>query len=173
MKRALRHILSTLILAAALLAFTGCDYVLNERTFFKTMTNMLAFPSSYMGSDIELDCFVYELSDIETGGDYTLGVRKCSSGVGCTCGNDTIIGFILDYNGDIPAPRNQSEDTNDKAWIHIAGRLESETPETIAIAAYTNGVPNGQTEYIQMFRFDVASLAVIEDYSSLAYYVTD
>ena len=110
---------------------------------------------------------------MESGEEYTLGVRKCSSGVGCTCGNDTIIGFILDYDGSIPAAKNQSEDTNDKAWIHIAGKLESETPETIAIAAYTNGVPNGQTEYIQMFRFSVSSLTAIEDYSSLAYYVTD
>ena len=51
--------------------------------------------------------------------------------------------------------------------------FRSETPETIAINAYTNGVPNGQTEYIQMFRFSVSSLTAIEDYSSLAYYVTD
>lgn len=173
MKHAIRHILSALVILAAILSGAGCDYVLNERTFFKTMTNMLAFPSSYMGSEIELDCFVYELTDVESGEAYTLGVRKCSSGVGCTCGNDTIIGFILDYDGAIPAARNQSEDTNDKAWIHISGKLESDTPETIAIAAYTNGVPNGSTESIQMFRFAVSSLSEIEDYSSLAYYVTD
>ena len=173
MKHAIRHILSALVILAAILSGAGCDYVLNERTFFKTMTNMLAFPSSYIGSEIELDCFVYELTDVESGKEYTLGVRKCSSGVGCTCGNDTIIGFILNYDGAIPAARNQSEDTNDKAWIHIAGKLESDTPETIAIAAYTNGVPNGSTEYIRMFRFAVSSLSEIEDYSSLAYYVTD
>lgn len=173
MKHAIRHILSALVILGAILSGAGCDHVLNERTFFKTMTNMLAFPSSYMGSEIELDCFVYELTDVESGKEYTLGVRKCSSGVGCTCGNDTIIGFILDYDGAIPAARNQSEDTNDKAWIHIAGKLKSDTPETIAIAAYTNGVPNGSTEYIRMFRFAVSSLSEIEDYSSLAYYVTD
>lgn len=173
MKHAIKTMLSVLAVLGILLTGAGCDYVLNERTFFKTMTNMLAFPSSYMGSTIELDCFVYELTDVESGEEYTLGVRKCSSGVGCTCGNDTIIGFILDYDGAIPAAKNQSEDTNDKAWIHIAGKLESETPETIAIAAYTDGVPNGQTEYIQMFRFSVSSLTAIEDYSSLAYYVTD
>lgn len=173
MKHAIRTLLSVLAVLCILLTGAGCDYVLNERTFFKTMTNMLAFPSSYMGSNIELDCFVYELTDVESGEEYTLGVRKCSSGVGCTCGNDTIIGFILDYDGSIPAAKNQSEDTNDKAWIHIAGKLESETPETIAISAYTDGVPNGQTEYIQMFRFSVSSLTAIEDYSSLAYYVTD
>ena len=168
MKHAIKTMLSVLAALCILLAGAGCDYVLNERTFFKTMTNMLAFPSSYMGSTIELDCFVYELTDVESGEEYTLGVRKCSSGVGCTCGNDTIIG-----DGAIPAAKNQSEDTNDKAWIHIAGKLESETPETIAISAYTDGVPNGQTEYIQMFRFLVSSLSAIEDYSSLAYYVTD
>ena len=173
MKHAIRHILSALVILAAILSGAGWDYVLNERTFLKTMTNMRGFPSWYMRSEIELDCFVYELTDVESGKEYTLGVRKCSSGVGCTCGNDTIIGFILDYDGAIPAARNQSEDTNDKAWIHIAGKLESDTPETIAIAAYTNGVPNGSTEYIQMFRFAVSSLSEIEDYSSLAYYVTD
>ena len=128
MKHAIRHILSALVILAAILSGAGCDYVLNERTFFKTMTNMLAFPSSYMGSDIELDCFVYELTDVESGKEYTLGVRKCSSGVGCTCGNDTIIGFILDYDGAIPPPAIRARTRTTRRGSTLRGSSKATHP---------------------------------------------
>ena len=171
MKHAIKTMLSVLAVLGILLTGAGCDYVLNERTFFKTMTNMLAFPSSYMGSNIELDCFVYELTDVESGEEYTLGVRKCSSGVGCTCGNDTVIGFILDYDGEIPAAKNQSADNGDKTWIHIAGSLESAEKVYVSVYAYRDGQQTENIEQIYFYRFRVDTLQEI-DGTGLQYYVT-
>jgi len=166
-----------LTLAALATVFAGCggnkDYVLDESTYFLVMTNMLYYPEQYEGSDIECDCFTYSLTDVSNGTEYICGVRKCSSGYGCTCGNDTIIGFILEYDGELPEPKNQSEDTNEKSWIHIKGQLKSSEKTTVTIYSYTDGQPNyDKTETISFLVFSVESCSVIEDYSSLNYYVT-
>lgn len=158
------------------LFLTGCgkkDYVLDEDTFFLVMTNMQYYPEQYLNSNIEFDCFMYELSDVD-GNTYTCGVRKCSSGYGCTCGNDTIIGFLLEYDGKLPAPRNQSEDTNDKAWVHLSGRLQSAEKKTVTIHAYLpdGSIDPNKTEQIVFLVFDVDSCSEIADYSGLQYYVT-
>ncbi len=173
MKRKIITIFCALCAAACLL--TGCgtgSYILNESTFFLVMTNMQYYPEQYVGAHIEYDCFVYHLEDV-TGNVYVCGVRKCSSGYGCTCGNDTIIGFLLDYDDEIPEPVNQSEDTNDKAWIHITGTLASADKTDIEIYAYTDGVIDTiKTEVISFLTFKASSVTEIEDYSGLNYYVT-
>ncbi len=176
MKRFSKKIASAIcLLCAALCLFTACggadSYELTEVTFFRVMSNMLFFPEQYLGKEVSLDCFVYEIEDAETGEKYTCGVRKCSSGYGCTCGNDTIIGFILDYAGDIPAARNQSEDTPDKTWIHISGQLADADKRYVSVRSYQNGQPTDTLEKIYFYRFAVNSLAEI-DGSGLAYYVT-
>ena len=136
------------------------------------MTNMIYYPEQYLGSLIELDCFVYEITDAETETEYICGVRKCSSGYGCTCGQDTIIGFILEYNGDIPEAKNQSEDTNEKTWIHLQGKLVNADKTYINVFAYdAEGNRTDNTEQIYMYRFQVINLYEI-DGSDLAYYVT-
>ena len=155
----------------------GCgskDYVLDEDTFFLVMTNMQYYPEQYLDSEIEFDCFMYELTDVD-GGSHICGVRKCSSGYGCTCGNDTIIGFLLNYVGTLPEPRNQSEDSNDKAWVHLSGKLQSADKTNITIHSY---LPDGtvdpdNTEQIVFLVFNVESCEEIEDYSDLQYYVTN
>lgn len=147
------------------------SYELTETTFFRVMSNMLYYPEQYLDKEVSLDCFVYEITDAETGEKYVCGVRKCSSGYGCTCGNDTIIGFILEYDGEIPAARNQSEDTSDKTWIHIAGQLLSAEKTYVSVYSYVNGEPTENLEKIYFYRFAVSSLAEI-DGSSLQYYVT-
>lgn len=161
-------------LAAVLALFAGCssEYVLNEKTFFTVMTNIQNYPSKYMGKTIEFDCFTYELTDSE-GNSYLLGVRKCSAGVGCTCGNDTVIGFILQYDGEIPAPVNQSGDDNEKTWIHVRGALESTVKKDLSIFAYDSaGNATGATETVSFLTFCADTLSVVEDYSGLNYYVT-
>ena len=160
------------------LTLSGCgdktkDWVLDEETFFLVMTNMQYYPEQYLGAKIECDCFTYELKDVDDNS-YLCGVRKCSSGYGCTCGNDTIIGFILQYDGELPVPKNQSEDSNDKAWVHLSGSLESAEKKTVTIHAY---LPDGtvdpdKTEQIVFLVFNVDDCAVIDDYSDLHYYVT-
>ena len=161
------------------LVLAGCgeqgpkDYVLDEDTFFLVMTNLMYYPEQYESSSLELDCFTYELVDVE-GNSYLCGVRKCSSGYGCTCGKDTIIGFILDSKEELPAPYRQSEDDNEKAWIHIKGHLRDAKKETIKIHAY---LPDGSldpdtVEEIVLPVFEVESFETIEDYSGLKYYVT-
>ena len=149
------------------------DYVLNEKTFFLVMTNMLWFPQQYSESNIELDCFTYELKDVE-GKSYMCGVRQCSSGYGCQCGNDTIIGFILEYDGEIPAPKNQSNDNPDKTWIHIKGKLKSPEMTTITIQSYlSDGTPDpDNTEEVLFLEFIVESCDLIDDYSNLNFYVS-
>ena len=155
--------------------FTACgtvdSYDLTETTFFRVMSNMLYYPEQYLGKSVSLDCFVYEIEDAETGETYTCGVRKCSSGYGCTCGNDTIIGFILEYAGEIPAARNQSENTSDKAWIHISGQLVDAEKRYVNVHSYQNGQPTEALEKIYFYAFAVSSLTEI-DGSGLAYYVT-
>ncbi len=172
-----RRIALLLALCLALSAAAGCggprEWVLDEDTFFLVMTNMQYYPEQYLGSTIEFDCFTYALEDT-AGNTWMCGVRKCSSGYGCTCGNDTIIGFVLDYDGALPAPRNQSEDSNDKTWVHLRGGLHGADKVTIPIHAYR---PDGtqdpdKTEEIVFLVFDVASCTEIADASGLHYYVT-
>lgn len=161
---------------ALVLLLSACgkkDYALNEDTFFLVMTNMQYYPEQYLDSEIEFDCFTYELRDVD-GNSYICGVRKCSSGYGCTCGNDTIIGFLLESDVPLPEPRNQSEDSNDKAWVHLKGTLRSADKTTITIHSYLpdSSVDPDTTEQIVFLIFRVSSCDPIEDYSGLNYYVT-
>ena len=87
----------SLVLAALTLFIPACgkkDYNLTEKNFFLVLTNMWYYPSQYLGCTIECDVFTYEITDVN-GEKYLCGVRKCSAGYGCTCGKDTVIGFIL------------------------------------------------------------------------------
>ena len=154
----------------------GCgkkDYVLSEDTFFLVMTNLQYYPEQYLESEIEFDCFTYDLKDVD-GNSHLCGVRKCSSGYGCTCGNDTIIGFLLQYDGELPAPRHQSDSDPDKAWVHLRGKLDSAEKVTIEINAYNadGTIDPSRTEQIVFLVFDVESASEIEDASGLNYYVT-
>lgn len=167
----------SVVLAVFAVFFAGCgkktEYALTEDTFFLVMTNMQYYPEQYIDCDIEYDCFTYRLTDVD-GKEYTCGVRKCSSGYGCTCGRDTIIGFILEYDQALPEPKNQSEDSNDKTWVHLKGRLKNAEKKDIIIHSY---LPNGEidennTENIVFLVFSVESCDLIEDYSNLRYYVT-
>lgn len=166
-------LLPIVCILAAILLFAGCsnDFVLTEKTFFTVMTNIQYYPENYVGKYIEFDCFTYELVDSD-GNAYMLGVRKCSTGVGCTCGNDTIIGFILNYEGEIPEPVNQSEDTVEKTWIHIRGMINGTNKTDLSIFAYdANGNVTDSTETVSFLTFNVETLSIVEDYSNLAYYV--
>lgn len=170
-------VLAVTVLLASMGAFTGCknsedNYSLTETTFFLVMSNMLYYPEQYLGSSIDLDCFVYEIEDVVTGEQFSCGVRKCSSGFGCTCGNDTIIGFILNYDGEIPAAKNQSEDNGDKTWIHIAGQLASAEKTYVNVYTFVDGVQTSNVEQIYFYRFNVETLNEI-DGSGLKYYVTN
>lgn len=148
------------------------EYVLSEQTFFLVMTNIQYYPEQYVGADIEYDCFTYELTDTD-GNSYICGVRKCSAGYGCTCGKDTIIGFLLNYDGEIPEPKNQSEDGNDKTWVHLKGKLASAEKRSVRIYAYDGEEIDYDTiETITFLSFDVETIDLIDDYSSLHYYVT-
>lgn len=157
--------------------FMGCggddEYILNEDNFFLVMTNMQYYPEGYEGCNIEFDCFTYNLTDVN-GNVYTCGVRKCSAGYGCTCGQDTIIGFILNYDGEIPEPINQSEDTNEKTWIHLKGKINGTNKTRIEINSYKpdGTIDQGKTEFIEFLSFNVEELTLIEDYTNLNYYVT-
>ena len=167
------------MLLACCLALSACasgkakEYVLNEDTFFLVMTNMQYYPQQYVDATIEYDCFTYELQDIN-GNTYTCGVRKCSAGYGCTCGKDTIIGFILQSDTELPAPRNQSEDSNDKAWVHLKGKLQDAEKVTVPIHAYLQdgSIDPNTTEQIQFLVFNVESCEEIADTANLHYYVT-
>lgn len=169
--------LNIFILIIAMFFMTGCGsknkgYNLNEQTFFLVMTNIQYYPEQYINKDIEFDCFTYLLTDIDSN-EYLCGVRKCSSEFGCTCGNDTIIGFILNYTQEIPAPKNQSTDTNDKTWIHLKGQLDSSEKQEIKIYGYTNGqIDYSVVETISMLSYNVESLEIINDFTNLKYYVT-
>lgn len=166
----------SLLVLASIFSLVACSNnntcVLNESTFFLYMTNIQYFPEQYINKDITLDCFTYNVKDVNNK-EYLCGVRKCTAGYGCKCGKDTVIGFILNYQGAIPAPKNQYEDTNDKSWIHITGKLSSVEKTKIEINAYdANGNVTDTTEIVEFLSFDVASLETISDYSNLAYFVT-
>ena len=161
-----------LCLAVALVACSGENYNFTEETFFLGLNNIQMYPEKYIGKNISFDCFTYRLTDT-AGKEYLCGVRKCSSGYGCTCGKDTIIGFILDYDGEIPEPRNQSEDTQDKTWVHLEGTLATAEKTEVKIYGYVGDqIDYNTVETVVFCTFAVSSLSVIEDYSGLAYYVT-
>ena len=173
----MRKLVGILIILVLTLTCCACAkndrYDLTESNFFYGMTVIQSYPSEYVGKDISFDCFTYRLTDVN-GVSHLCGVRKCSSGYGCNCGKDTIIGFLLDYDGEIPEPKNQSEDTADKSWIHVEGTLPNANKEEIKIYAYT---PDDRIDYdtietIVFYHFKVSSLRIIEDYSGLQYYVT-
>ena len=150
------------------LLLVSCDqssYVLNESTFFLVMTNIQYFPEEYLNKDITFDCFTYELTST-TGDTYICGVRKCSSGFGCKCGKDTIIGFIMDKDIGLPSPKNQYEDTNEKSWIHVTGQIESTNKTVFRIYTADN-----TEEEVQFISFRVDDFSLIEDYQKLHYYV--
>ncbi len=165
----------TFILAVCTFTLVACGsnrYVLTEKTFFLVMTNVQYYPEQYVGKDFEYDCFTYSLKDIG-GREYTCGVRKCSAGYGCTCGQDTIIGFILDYDGYIPEPVNQSGEDNFKTWVHLKGKISSANKTDIKIYAYKDGnVDYNTVETISFLTFDIETIEKINDYSQLSFYVT-
>lgn len=162
-----------LLLVVLCCSLAACfDGVITEKQFFHVMTSIQYYPSDYVDMTLELDCFTYRLVDVNDN-EYICGVRKCSSGYGCVCGNDTIIGFVLQYDGELPEPRNQSEDTNDKTWVHLSGKLKSTDKLNIEIYSYKDGaIDLNNTEQIQFLVFVVETCELIEDYSNLNYYVT-
>ena len=163
-----------LLIVPALFGLVACeeDCVLTESTFFLVMTNIQYYPEQYMNKEITLDCFTYNVIDIREE-EYLCGVRKCTAGFGCKCGKDTVIGFILNYDKEIPLPRNQYEDTNDKSWIHIVGKLASEEMKEIEIYSYdADGNVTDQTEIVKFLTFNISSLETITNYSNLAYFVS-
>lgn len=141
------------------------SYVLNEKNFFLVMTHIQYYPEEYLNKDITFDCFTYELTST-LGDNYLCAVRKCSSGFGCKCGKDTIIGFIVSQDIGLPEPKNQYENTNDKSWIHVTGQIES--IETIEFSIYSS---NDTTEQVQFLSFRIDEFSIIDDYSNLHYYV--
>ena len=161
-----------LLVSVAACGGEGDRIDLTEQTFFYAMTTIQMYPEEYFGKEISYDCYTYRLTDVD-GREYICGVRKCSAGYGCKCGKDSVIGFILDYDGDIPEPKNQSVDTQEKSWIHLEGTLASAETETIRIYGYDGDEINyDRVESVVFCRFRVASLTLIEDYSNLNYYVT-
>ncbi len=175
MKKFVAILLLILLLSCACIG--GCSqnnsYVLTEKTFFLVMTNMQYYPEQYIGKDIEYDCFTYALIDVADGTEYMCGVRQCSAGFGCKCGKDTVIGYILSYDGEIPAPRNQGDNSNDKTWVHLKGTIPSAEKTEIKIYAAdaTGAIDTSTIETVVFLRFTVSELTVIEDYSKLAHYV--
>ena len=103
----------TVLSILGLSACTTDNSVLTEQTFFLVMTNIQTYPEEYIDKDLTFDCFTYELKATD-GTSYMCGVRQCSSGFGCKCGKDTIIGFILNSEKQLPEPKNQYDNTNDK-----------------------------------------------------------
>lgn len=173
----MKKVLALVLLLCVAFAFVSCggsDKVeLTEETFFYGMTTIQMYPEEYVGKEISFDCFTYLLTDTD-GNEYMCGVRKCSAGYGCKCGKDSVIGFILDYDGVIPAPVNQSEDTAEKSWIHVKGTLATAEKTEIQIYAYDSvgQIDRTKREQVSFCTFAVSSLTVIDDYSGLAYYVT-
>ena len=141
------------------------EYVLNETTFFLVMTNIQYYPEEYLNKDITFDCFTYELTST-SGEKYLCGVRKCSSGFGCKCGKDTVIGFIMDQDLGLPEPKNQYENTNEKSWIHVTGQIK--TTEKTIFNIYTS---DNNEEEVQFLSFRVDSFSLIDNYEKLHYYV--
>lgn len=159
-------IIPLFVLPICLLGCSSNACVITESTFFLVMTNIQYFPEEYIDKTIDVDCFTYSVKDVNEK-EYICGVRKCTAGFGCKCGKDTVIGFILNYEGNIPEPINQYEDTNEKSWIHITGQLTSIDKTSIDIYSSDNVV-----ETIEFLSFDVTSLQEITDYSKLAYFVS-
>ena len=149
------------------------DGVITESKFFFVMTTINAYPENYTDMTLEFDCFTYNLQDVN-GKTYICGVRHCSAAYGCTCGNDTIIGFVLEYNVELPEPRNQSDESQDKTWVHLKGKLKNTDKLNIEIRSYIDGKPDpNNTEQIQLLVFVVESCTVLteQEYSSLNRYV--
>ena len=148
-----------------LLSSCSNDYDMNEKTFFLVMTNIQYYPEQYVNKEISFDSFTYKLTSTQ-GEDYLCVVRKCSSGFGCKCGKDTIIGFIVDNDLGLPEPKNQYDDTNDKSWIHVLGQIKS-TEKTVFEIYNADNVP----EEVSFLSIEIKDFSIIEDYSNLHYYV--
>ena len=164
-----RKILGLLFLPFLL---NGCtsDGNIKENRFFLTMYNIQLYPEEYVNKQITLDCFTYDIEDIN-GVVTTVGVRKCPSAYGCKCGKDSVIGFILNYDGEIPPATNQMEDSVEKTWIHVSGKLANQEKTTIELAS-TDVNGNPITDSIQFLTLNVDSLNLIDDYQNLNWYVT-
>ena len=161
------NIKKPLILLSIPFLLSGCsnNYDLNENTFFLVMTNIQYYPEEYIDKDISFDSFTYKLIST-TKEEYLCVVRKCSSGFGCKCGKDTIIGFIVDEDPGLPEPKNQYDDTNDKAWVHIVGQIKS--AEKTEFEIYN---ANNEPEPVQFLNLEIKDFSIIDDYSNLHYYV--
>ena len=161
------NIKKTLVLLTIPFLITGCnnDYDMNEKTFFLVMTNIQYYPEQYVNKEISFDSFTYKLTSTK-GEDYLCVVRKCSSGFGCKCGKDTIIGFLVDNDLGLPEPKNQYDDTNDKSWVHIVGQIKS-TEKTVFEIYNSDNVP----EEVSFLSIEIRDFSIIEDYSNLHYYV--
>ena len=161
------NIKKPLILLSIPFFLSGCskNYDMNESTFFLVMTNIQYYPEEYIGKDISFDSFTYKLTSTQ-GDDYLCVVRKCSSGFGCKCGKDTIIGFIVDNDLGLPEPKNQYDDTNEKAWVHIVGQIKS--TEKTEFEIYN---ANNEPEPVQFLNLEIKDFSIIDDYSNLHYYV--
>ena len=161
------NIKKPLILLSIPFLLSSCskNYDMNESTFFLVMTNIQYYPEEYIGKDISFDSFTYKLTSTQ-GDDYLCVVRKCSSGFGCKCGKDTIIGFIVDNDLGLPEPKNQYDDTNEKAWVHIVGQIKS--VEKTEFEIYNS---NNEPEPVQFLNLEIKDFSIIEDYSNLHYYV--
>ena len=146
--------------------FNQNGYVLNEKSFFLVMTNIQYYPEEYIGKSLTFDCYTYELESV-SGDKYLCCVRKCSSGFGCKCGKDTIIGFVVDQNIGLPAPIKQYENNNEKAWVHIIGQIENTNKTQFEIYGADNSI-----EQVQFLSLTIDEFSLIEDYSNLHYYVS-
>ena len=148
-----------------LLSSCSNSYDMNEDTFFLVMTNIQYYPEDYLNKDLSFDSFTYKLTSVQ-GDDYMCVVRKCSSGFGCKCGKDTIIGFIVDNDLGLPEPKNQYDNTNDKAWVHVVGQIKSTDKKVFEIYNTDN-----VSEEVSFLSIEIKDFSVIEDYSNLHYYV--
>ncbi|MCR5308559.1 MAG: hypothetical protein K6E21_00410 [Bacilli bacterium] len=141
------------------------SYYMNESNFFLVMTNIQYYPEEYVNKELEFDSFTYKLTSTSNE-EFFCVVRKCASGFGCKCGKDTIIGFVVDKDLGLPEPKNQYENTNDKSWVHINGTLETTNKVDIEILG-----ADDIAEKVSFLTLKINSFTLIEDYSSLNYYV--
>ena len=154
-----------MLISSLLVACSPNKYVMDENTFFLVMTNIQFYPEKYIDKELTFDSFTYKLTSV-SGDDYLCVVRKCSSGFGCKCGEDTIIGFIVDQNLSLPTPKNQYDDTNDKAWVHVVGEIK--TADKVEFEIFNK---NHEPEPVQFLTLEITDFSIIEDYSGLHYYV--
>lgn len=165
------------VLFAAIFLFAGCaqkgkEHVLNDVTYYLVMQSMLFNPSAYLQDTFVLECFVYEIEDVQTGEVFTCGVRKCPSNIGCRCGNDSVLGFRLLFDGDIPPARNQTANDSDKTWIRVSGKLAGTELTGVDVYRYdAEGNPTNTIETIYFCSLEASSLEEI-DGSELSYYVS-